>query len=80
MKNFSQFQDNFKKRYDAYDQVMFNSPHFKFNFDDEVNAVEQACAFVAQVCEPILVPGPASPNDLTCTDATCTDEDLFLQA
>ena len=74
MAKFAHFQDNFKKRYDAIDKEMFDSCHLRFNFDDELNSVQQATAFVNQVCKPILVSAPASPND-----SKCTDEDLFTQ-
>ncbi len=50
MAKFAHFQENFKKRYDAHDVEMFKSCHLRFNFDDELNSVQQATAFVNQVC------------------------------
>ena len=45
-----QFQTNFKARYDALDQSLFNNDKVRFDVDDELDAIEKACLFVADVC------------------------------
>ena len=46
------FQQNFKARYEAKDQKLFNNDKVKFDVDDELDAIEKARLFVADVCQP----------------------------
>ena len=47
---FADFQDKFKARYDALDSNLFNNDKVRFDVDDELDAVEKARLFVADVC------------------------------
>jgi hypothetical protein len=38
------------------DGEMFNNEFFKFDVDDEVDAIRKAHAFVAHVCKPLKFP------------------------
>ena len=44
------FQHNFKARYNAMDQKLFNNDKVKFDVDDELDAIEKARLFVSDVC------------------------------
>ena len=44
------FQEKFKTRYDALDPSLFNNDKVRFDVDDELDAVEKARLFVADVC------------------------------
>ena len=37
-----QFETNFKARYDALDQSLFNNDKVRFDVDDELDAIEKA--------------------------------------
>lgn len=47
---YSDFQEKFQARYDALDPDLFNNDKVRFDVDDELDAVEKARLFVADVC------------------------------
>lgn len=49
---FEHFESNFKARFNALDAEMFNDIYTQFDVDDELNAVQNARKFVANVCKP----------------------------